>query len=456
MYNGSMKTIPQHTLDFIDSWLALRAKWDDAPGFVVAISKNGKTIFNQAYGLADEVKNQPMTTGHVFRIASHSKSFTATAVMQLQEAGKLRIDDPVANYIDWLNDHRDTRWQDVTIRQLLSHSAGVIRDGLDSAYWQLSREFPDKDNLRKAVLAADLINEPNEKMKYSNYGYSLLGLVIEAASDMTYEAYISQYIFQPLKLKQTTTDHQEELMLATGYSRPTLMKTRVPFPHRSTNAMAAATGFCATAEDLMAFFNAHRIGSGLLLSDASKREMQRKQWEVSGQHGDAYGLGLDVVRHGKRKLIGHSGGFPGYITRTWLDGEDGLAVVVLCNAHATRPGIVAKAIIDIIDKFGEESPKAEHLKFEERFAGMHGAYQVVAHADGLSGIWPNSWWPLDGLETLERVDDTTLKITDANGFGNQGEYIQFTFKDSGAVKYVVHGGSIMRPSADGDFIKTWE
>lgn len=450
-----MKTIPTHTLDFLDSWLTLRSKWDDAPGFAVAIMKDGELVLNKAYGQADQETGERLTTDHMHRIASQSKSFTATAIMQLQETEKLRIDDTVATYLPWLGDHRDTRWQEVTIRQLLSHSAGVIRDGLDSTYWALRRPFPTSDELKEAVLAAELVFDPNVQMKYSNYGYSVLGLVVEAASGSGYAQYVSEHIFAPLGLTNIATDYTDTLPLATGYTRQTLRKDRLVFPHVPANAMAAATGFVSTPADVARFYDALRPGTGKLLSDASKKEMQRMQWPVGGERGDSYGLGLDVVHHRNRTLVGHSGGFPGFISRTWADANDGLVVAVIANAHDTRPTLWANAIIDIIDEFGDELAKDDVYKYEVRLGGTHGIGQVIAHPGGLRLIYANSWWPLDQMEVLEVVDDVTLKIAKASGFSSPGELIQYTFNADGSVHHVIDSGSYREPTIDGDIQPTW-
>src|ERR1035441_5645049 len=113
------------SLNFIGSWLEFRYKREEIPGYVVAIAHKGKIVFNEAYGYADLEKKTKLTPQHMIRIASHSKTFTATALMKLQETGKLRIDDYVVQYLPWLKEHRDKRWQKVTIRQLMSHGAGV-------------------------------------------------------------------------------------------------------------------------------------------------------------------------------------------------------------------------------------------------------------------------------------------------------------------------------------------
>lgn len=454
MYNQGMKTVPPHTLDFIDSWLTLRSKWDDAPGFAVAIMKDGKLIFNQAYGIANIETNEALTTEHVFRIASQSKPVTATAIMQLQESDKLRIDDTVATHLPWLGEHRDIRWREVTIRQLLSHGAGVIRDGLDSDYWDLRRDFPNDKQLRQAILEADLVLEPNTNMKYSNYGYSLLGQVIETVTGMSYADYVTRYVTSPLGLS-VVVDYQAGLPMATGYSRLSLTKDRYAFPQVVTSAMASATGFCATVADVAALHDGLRLGSGKLLGDVSKKEMRRVHWNIKDEQGASYGLGLDIVKRRKRTLVGHSGGFPGFVSRTWCDSEDGLVVAVITNAHGTRPGLWANAIIDLIDEFGDEMPKDELLKYEVRLNGMHGTGQVIAHPRGLRFLYVNSWWPLDQMETLEVVDEMTLKIVNASNFSSPGELLRYTFNDDGSVHHVIDSGHYRAPTVDGDVDSTW-
>src|ERR1035437_534388 len=133
---------------YIRSWLKFRYEQENLPGFAVAISHEGNVLLDEAYGYANLRKRTELSTRHVFRIASQAKTFTATALMQLQEAGKLRIDDRVTQHLPWLKEHKDERFKEVTIRQLLSHGAGVIRDGTDAGYWSFERPFPDEDSLK--------------------------------------------------------------------------------------------------------------------------------------------------------------------------------------------------------------------------------------------------------------------------------------------------------------------
>lgn len=452
-----MKAIPQHTLDYIDSWLHLRYAWETHPGFVVAIAKDGKVVFNKAYGYADIASRAKMTPDHVFRIASHSKTFTATAIMQLQEKGLLRIDDPVVQYLPWLKKHSDKWWGEVTIRQLLSHSAGVIRDGEDSRYWQVERPFPKIASLREAILETPLCIEPNTRLKYSNYGYALLGEVVENASGVPYNDYVTAHIIDPLGLKNTYPEINDKILkkLPTGYSRETLKKERHVFPHISTESMSAATGFCATAADLCTYFTAQFQGSGKLLKDASKKEMQRSHWNFTGEKR-SYGLGLNIDHVGSRNLIGHGGGFPGFVTKTVADPKDGIVVTVLANCHGAASTAINTAIYQLLDEFGDEPPKKELQSYEGRFGGLYGVMDIVAHAGGVRALYPNTWTPVSLVEKLSVVDEHTLKVEETRDSNNLGELIKFVRNSKGQIEHIIDGGAIRPVTTDGDIEKTWK
>ncbi|MFZ3009545.1 MAG: serine hydrolase domain-containing protein [Candidatus Microsaccharimonas sp.] len=446
-----MKTIPQHTFAFLDSWLEFRRGWVNVPGYSIAIAKKGKIVFSKSYGVADKESGQKLTPQHIFRVASHSKTFTATSVMQLAEAGKLRIDDHVVDYLDWLKKHKDSRWKTVTIRQLLSHGAGIIRDGSDADYWQLVRPFPEIGELHDAVLESKLILDPNVKLKYSNYGYGLLGEIIEHVSGESYADYVTKHIIKPLGLKNTYPEFSELIrsQMTSGYSRNNQRNESIKLPQVTTNALAAATGFCSTAEDLCLYMSAQTIGTGKLLSDESKREMQRMQWVAEPEHEGSYGLGFELDRYGERPMFGHSGGFPGYGSRTMAHTDDEYVVSAMVNSSAGEAGSMAKAITAVIDNLGDSEPKRSLLKFEGRFADFGSFLEVVVKGDELVLLWPNWWQVFEETEPLEYIDKSTLRVVHTNSYYSPGETIKYTFKGN-KIDHIVNAGSTMFPSVTGE------
>lgn len=440
------------SLNYIDSWLTFRYKYSGYPGYTVAIAHKGEVIFNKAYGYANLETNTQLTPAHIFRIASHSKTFTATSLMQLQEAGKLRIDDPVVDYVPWLKDHKDKRWQKVTLRQLMSHGAGMIRDGLDSDYWQLERPFPSSEEFKQEVLEADLVLDNNIKLKYSNFGYGLLGLVIEAASGQTYHQYVTQHIIQPLGLKNTGPEYRDAIKnkIVTGYTYQDVDKNRLPFDQIDTRALASATGFYSNTEDLCKYFTAQMVGSGELLGDESKKEMRRIHFHAytpgSSAHQD-YGLGFELESLGKRRIYGHGGGFPGQTTQSSVDEKNELVVIVLTNSLGGPESMITSGVFNIIDYYQQNmpttKPKHDLSMFEGRYRSIWDTIDVVVLGDKVVVDYP-AWRPLSNTNELVRIDDTTFRIPETNSFDSEGEFIKFNIKN-GKVETLNKSGTTMWP-----------
>ncbi|HTW06379.1 MAG TPA: serine hydrolase domain-containing protein, partial [Acidimicrobiales bacterium] len=393
--------------DYLRSWLAYRYPYSNLTGYTVAISWRGEVVLNEAYGEADVGEGTALTPGHVFRVASHSKTFTATALMQLAEKERLRLDDRVVSFLPWLSAHSDRRFRQVSLHQLLSHGGGVIRDGRDCDFWQLERPFPDAGQLREEVLGSHLVTEPNVALKYSNIGYSLLGMVVEEASGQTYSDYVIDHIVKPLGLTSTGPEWQGRRSEAvTGHTRRDAKGERRAVPQLSTRAMAAATGFYSTAEELCRYFTAHMCGSRQLLSDASKREMQRVQWHVhkpgSDLHED-YGLGLHLEEVGGRATFGHGGGFPGQITRSMAEAASGLAVVVLTNCADGPASEMARGIFGVLDFFERhrEPARARWKGLEGRYANLWAVRDLVGAGLGLVATSPDTWQPFKECDKIE-------------------------------------------------------
>jgi D-alanyl-D-alanine carboxypeptidase len=439
----------EKSLDYIKDWLRFQHERGDIPGLAVAVGIDGKIVFNEPYGYADLEKKEKLTTNNLFRIASHSKTFTATALMQLQEQEKLRIDDKVVKHLPWLNGHKDKRWQEVTLRQLMSHGAGVIRDGLDQNYWQLHCPFPDTAKFKNEMLDTDLVLENNVKMKYSNYGYSLLGMIIEVVSGQPYNEYVTENIVNVLDMKNTGPEYIKTIdsRLVTGYSRPEINRKRLPIVHIDTRAMSPATGFYSNGEDLIKYFSAHIVASEKLLDDESKKEMQRMHWKAKNTgEEEEYGLGLEIEHLDKKDLLGHGGGFPGHSTKSYFEPKDKLVVIVLTNGMASYPANIGKSIIKIINYFQEhwDSKSSKFDKYEGRFMSHWAVLDAVSIGDKLTIAYPRSNEPFQQPEILEHVKGDVFKIGETDSFSSEGELVEFKIQQN-KVESVIYAGEKLLP-----------
>lgn len=438
-----------HAVSFVETWLTLRARYITFPGFAVGIARNGKIVMEKAFGLADVEASKPLRSEHIFRVASHSKMFTATAVMKLAERGALHLDDPAHMHVKWLKKHSDRRMCSVSIRQLLSHSAGIIRDGMEANYWQYALPFPDRNELQRLVLSSRLVFDTNIRMKYSNIGYALLGLVIEAASGHSYSDFVERNIISPLGLRSTGVEFNEQMIprAVTGYTRPDFDRARAPLPPVDTRALAPATGFYSTVGDMLRFLSAHMAGSGLLLSDESKKEMQKAQWEVPLTQGRKhYGLGFMINTVGDRRVIGHSGGFPGQLTRSCFDHEDRIAVSVMTNSLDAEVDLIADGILESIDFFrrnGHEKHFEAHM--EGQFFSLFGIKQSVSVSrERLVCVNPLAWKPFDFMQELRRERENLFRIEKADGYLAAGEPVKF-YLSKGKIQRIRYGGSDLLP-----------
>jgi CubicO group peptidase (beta-lactamase class C family) len=438
---------------YADQWVAYRQAAREIPGVALAVQLDQELLFSKAYGSANLENNVELTPRHLFRVASHSKMFTATAIMQLVEQGRVRLDDPLATYIPWLV--AQERLKAVTIRQVLNHAAGIIRDGSDADHWQLENPFPDGAELRRLVEDGGAVLNANETFKYSNIGYSLLGVVIEAAGGMPYNAYVKQHIVDRLGLGDTgpEPDTAAQQRLVTGYTARRFGLPRRPIPFIDTHAMSAATGFYSTAADLCRFGTAHFLGNEELLSDASKREMQHPYWKVE-QAETHYGLGFAIQTIGERRVVGHGGGFPGQSTSTLIDPVDRLVVVVLINANeANASGApIATTVVKILDFALKQTsapaePGAPRERYTGRFYNMWGPTDVVGLGGSLIAVSPEADDPVQHVTELRVIDEQALRITATSGYSSPGETIRYLRDAAGDTTSIVAGGLTSYPEA---------
>lgn len=409
-------------LDYVQQWLGFQMRLSGQPGCAIAVAHRGKIVLDTAFGHANALKNEKLTPRHRFRVASHSKSFTAAAVMKLREQGKLHLDDPAGKYVKGLH----PTIAKATIAQLLSHTAGIFRDGLDSTYWEGRGPFANEAALRKDLKLAPVI-DANTRLKYSNHGFGLAGLVIEAITGESYNAFVAREVVKAAGLKNTLPDVPlpQGAKLASAHSTRLLLGRRVVFPgDQSTHALASATGFISTASDLVTFFGQldPKAKTSFLSAD-SRREMTRPQWhDAYSPIAAGYGLGIITGSFAGWDWFGHSGGFQGYLTRTVVVPQHDIAVSLLCNALDSVPAVWSDGVLHILAAFKKTgAPTAKTRDWTGRWWSLWGTTDLVPMGDKVLLALPALPTPFIKVAELTVSGRDSAKITQSGAFGSYGE-----------------------------------
>lgn len=429
-------------LDYVPRWLEHQMRLSEQPGCAIAIAHRGKVVLERAFGHANLATGERLTPRHRFRVASHSKSFTAAGILKLREADRLRLDDPVGRHVDGLHPAVAA----ATIGQLLSHSAGLIRDGLDAGQWQDRRPYLDEAELRAALAEAPVL-PASTRFKYSNHGFGLLGLVIESVTGKPYREWIRRTVVARAGLQETEPDMPlpEGTPMVSGHSGKLPLGRRVIVPGTNdTRALSSATGFVSTAGDLARFFaSLDPAAKRSVLASESRREMVRRQWSDAHSSLDRhYGLGLILGRVGDWEWFGHAGGFQSCISRTVvLPGRD-LTVSVLTNAvdgyaHQWSDGIVH--ILRAFEKRGAATARTRD--WAGRWWTLWNVADLVPMRDHVAICAPALLNPfLDAGEiAVTGPDAGTIRL--AGGFANHGEGARLIRNVGGEVAEVQLGGT---------------
>ena len=231
-------------------------------------------------------------------------------------------------------------------------SSGITRDSDDAIFWEPERPFPDEHELKEIVRDGHLVVPRDERFKYSNIGFGVLGSVIAEVSGQPFEDFVRSAVLEPLGLTDTGTDVSEshDLAIATGYGPSFFDESRRAYPAINTGALASATGFLSTVHDLCEFAAAHFFDDDRLLSNASKRDMQKVQWRLPID-GQDYASGFDLVKVGDRHLLGHRGAFSGFMSCTRFDPVDRLVVSVAINGQDGPARLLAESVFGILNFF---------------------------------------------------------------------------------------------------------
>jgi D-alanyl-D-alanine carboxypeptidase len=430
------------------AWLEGQILERGVPGIAVGVVADQELVWATGFGFADTTAKTPVTPQTRFRMASHSKVFTATAVMQLREQGKLRLDDPVSIHLPWFTvKPAEPDAPPITIEELLTHSSGLPREA--GPHWT-TFDFPTGDQLRTLIPERQAPFAPEVRWKYSNLAYAIAGMIVEERSGLSWAEYLQQHIFDPLDMNASSVDRNVD-GLAMGYGRRRPDGTRAVTPFVDARGMAAATGLTSTVEDMARFVSAQfrkgRRGGSQILSVGSLREMHRiRVLESNWTQGNA--IGFAVRKSGEKVYVSHGGSYPGYQTNTmlWLDGKVG--VIVLTNADDGNPAAIATELMNTVGQavakaLAKTPPAVTWDPSWSRFAGLYRGRGSDSHVVELNKrlvIINPAGANLDNPVALEPIGNGQFRYTAPTGGGPVGEIVRFV-EENGRVIRMITGDS---------------
>jgi CubicO group peptidase (beta-lactamase class C family) len=342
-------TNPQELEAFLDGFFAQEMPKEHIPGAAVAVVKDGKIFFTKGYGYADLEKKIPVVPDKIlFRVGSISKLFTTTAVLQLAEQGKLKLDQDVNQYLKRFQIEKtypksifpveNTYPKPVTIANLLTHTDGFDSGWGIGAFARRASEMTPLGEFLAQRLPPRIL-PPGEVFLYSDVGMNLAGYLVQEISGTPFPQYIEQNILQPLDMRRSTfvqtLPPQLASDLAVGYKYKNGTYQQRPFAFSNT---FPGNGMMATVTDLAHFVIAQlqkgRYGTARILKEATAREMQQRQFANDPRMiGSNYGFYEDLINN--QRLILHNGRQNGYTTKFVLLPDQNLGLIVTCNNNPT-------------------------------------------------------------------------------------------------------------------------
>jgi len=413
------------------------------PGLSAAVIHDQEVVWSKGFGYAD-VENG-IATAHdtIYRVASISKLFTSTALMQLKEKGKLNLFDPVRDYLPWF-DIKDEKGP-ISLVNLVTHTSGLPREAA-GPYWT-TNQFPEKEELIKNLPGQTHTLPVWRKWKYSNLAVSLAGMIVEEVAGKRYEDYVKENVLDPLGMSDSfmetiPTGHPN---LAKGYGRRLPDGSREASDFTDCKGITPAANLATTVMDLARFamLQFREDQEEGVLRGETLREMHRAHW-VDPKWTMRWGIGFSITRLNGKTYIGHGGAVKGYRTNLRISLDDKVAVIVFTNADDGEPiKYVDKAFPWVAHPL---AGKPDELKpIDESWWDYIGKYrsdwrdaEVLEYNGGLIIVTPNLPDPLLEPTKLEHINDNRFKMI-ASGYGSHGEEAVFERDEFGKVYRLVTG-----------------
>ncbi len=325
-------------IEQVDALAAAEFARDNRGSVTIGVVSGAELVWTKSYGYADMEKKTPATKDTVYRIGSITKQFTGLMLLQLVEAGKARLSDPVEKYFPEVNkaQGRFAGAPPITLVQLAAHTSGLGREPADLQTY-LKGPVSEWEKVMIAALPRTKYDfEPGARFHYSNIGYAVLGAALSRAAGQPYVEYVSQKIFAPLGMTHTAFEPNEKIKpyLAKGYGvQGEKVDAETPEREHQGRGYKAPNGAMYTTIGDLARFLAFELGHGpeSVLKKATLEENFKRVNSASGDLTSGYGIGFSVERHGSLIAYGHGGSVAGYLAGAFVDRASGVGVIVLRN-----------------------------------------------------------------------------------------------------------------------------
>ncbi|MBX7494785.1 beta-lactamase family protein [Qipengyuania sp. 6B39] len=409
-------------------WVEGQRQYRKIPAISAAVAQGDRTVWATGFGTTDRAQRTPATADTIYSICSISKLFTAVALMQQWEQGKVALDVPITDYLPWAKLAADPRDSvPVTLRGALTHSAGLPRES-DYPYWTgPDFPFPSQAQIRSRIGEQSPLYPASTTWQYSNLGLTLVGETVEAVSGEAFADYVSARILTPLGLDDTRPAIPTDLygkQMAVGWGALAADGTRPAVKLFDPAGITPAAGFSSSAADLAKFaswtFRLAKSGEAEVLRPSTLREMQRVHY-VSPDWNTSWGLGFSVRNENGTTVVGHGGSCPGYRSALMIAPKEEMGIAVAMNAM-DDPGYLARGIAALVNARGGATAfdPVEGVKLDD-YAGVYDGqpwdsdYFLVPWAGGLTWIGPDAKEPADGLWRLKPLGGDRFRVVTDKG-----------------------------------------
>ncbi|MCL4671673.1 MAG: beta-lactamase family protein [Sphingomonadaceae bacterium] len=435
-------------------WLETQRRYARIPAISVAVARGDQTVWSRGFGTIDRKGRVPATGDTIYSICSISKLFTSIAVMQQWEQGRLRLDEPVTTYLPWARLAPDDRESvPVTLRGLLTHSAGLPRESAHPYWTGPDFPFPTTEEIRAGISGQAPLYPASTTFQYSNLGITLAGDTVEAVTGTAYGDYVTANILTPLGLDHTRPSVPADRYgkdMAVGWGALTSDGERPEVKLFDPRGITPAAGFTSSVNDLAKFaswqFRLLRSGEAEVLRASTLREMHRVHY-ITPDRETSWGLGFAAYQMDGRNMVGHGGSCPGYRSTLMIDPASETAIAVAMNAM-DDPGVYARGLgallANRLTATAYPAPEGAPLDLAS-YSGIYGGQPwgpdsvILPWAGGLAWAELATGDPMGDLTRLKPLGGDRFRVM--TGKGEERDVITFVRDGSGAVTAVERFGN---------------